>query len=137
MIQGSQNLKTSSCAAMTALSGFDPTSHIVLVRNPNYSPATDSKQMRANYLNGVTINIDTNISDIYNRIQSGQLDGAMFNAPPAVVVHQYQTNPAAQGLPAHDAYPVARGHHDEPRPAAVRRHPRSGRRSPTSSTTRR
>ncbi len=97
MIQGSQNLKTSSCAAMTALSGFDPTSHIVLVRNPNYSPATDSKQMRANYLNGVTINIDTNISDIYNRIQSGQLDGAMFNAPPAVVVHQYQTNPQLKG----------------------------------------
>ena len=82
---------------MTALSGFDPTSHIVLVRNPNYSPATDSKQMRANYLNGVTINIDTNISDIYNRIQSGQLDGAMFNAPPAVVVHQYQTNPQLKG----------------------------------------
>jgi len=92
MFQGSPNLKISSCAAMTALSGFDPTSHIALVRNPNYAPATDSSLMRANYLNGVVIDIDSNISDIYNRVQAGALDGAMFNAPPAVVVHQYETN---------------------------------------------
>ncbi len=93
MLQGSQSLNISSCAAMTPISGFDPTSHIVLVRNPNYNPATDSKAMRANYLNGVVIDIDTNISDIFNKVQASQLDGAMFNAPPAVVVHNYQTSP--------------------------------------------
>jgi len=92
MLQGSQHLKTSSCSAMTAISGFDPTSHIVLVRDPNYNAKTDSSAMRANYLNGVVIDIDTNISDIYNKVQNGSLDGAMFNAPPAVVVHQYETN---------------------------------------------
>jgi len=92
MLQGSQSLNISSCSAMTAISGFDPTSHIVLVRNPNYSAKTDDPAMRANYLNGVVIDIDTNISDIFNRVQAAQLDGAMFNAPPAVVVHNYSTN---------------------------------------------
>ena len=92
MFQGSQNLKISSCSAMTALTGFDPTSHIILVRNPNYAPATNSSLQLADNLNGVDIGIDTNISDIYNKVQNGQLDGAMFNAPPAVVVHQYQAN---------------------------------------------
>jgi peptide/nickel transport system substrate-binding protein len=97
MLQGSQNLNISSCATMTPISGYDPTSHIILVRNPNYNPATDTPTMRANYLNGVVIDIDSNISDIFNRVQDGQLDGAMFNAPPAVVVHDYQTNPSLEG----------------------------------------
>jgi peptide/nickel transport system substrate-binding protein len=92
MLQGSQNLKISSCSAMTPISGFDPTSHIILVRNPNYNSASDSSAMRANYLNGVVIDIDTNVSDIFSRVQDGTLDGAMFDAPPAVVVHNYETN---------------------------------------------
>src|SRR5262249_30385368 len=92
MFQGSQQLNISSCAAMKPLTGFDPTSHIIVVRNPNFNPATNSHLMRADYLNGAVINIDTNISDIYNRIQSGSLDGAMFDAPPAVVAHQYETS---------------------------------------------
>ncbi len=92
MLQGSGKLNISSCSKMTPISGFDPTSHIILVRNPNYSPATDTSAMRANYVNGVDIELDTNVSDIFNRVQAGQLDGAMFNTPPAVVIRDYQSN---------------------------------------------
>lgn len=92
MLKGSGSLDISSCSGMTAISGFDPTSHIDLVRNPDYSSSTDNPAMRANYLNGVDIALDSNLSDIFNKVQQGQLDGAMFNAPPAVVVHNYQTS---------------------------------------------
>ncbi len=92
MYVGSQGLDISSCKTMKAIAGFDPTSHIDLERNPNYDPKTDNPAMRANYLNGVTIGIDTNVSDIFNKIEQGQLDGAMFNSPPAVVVHNYLIN---------------------------------------------
>ena len=36
-----------------ARSGFDPTSHLTLVRNPNYNAKTDSPAMRENYVDGV------------------------------------------------------------------------------------
>src|SRR4029077_17052280 len=69
MIQGSQNVDISSCSAIKPMSGFDPTKFLNFVRNPNYDPKTDSPAMRHNYLDGITIDIDTNTDDIFNKIQ--------------------------------------------------------------------
>jgi len=91
MFQGSAAVNISSCTTIKPMSGFDPTSHITLVRNPNYAQSTDNT--RANYLNGVQITVDPNVADIFARVQKGQLDGSMTDPPPATVTRQYLTDP--------------------------------------------
>ena len=95
MIKGEDALDTSSCSTLKPISGYDPDKFMVLVRNPAYDPSTDSTQDRENNVDGVVITIDTNTTDIYNKIQSGDLDGNGYPAgePPATILSQYLTNP--------------------------------------------
>jgi peptide/nickel transport system substrate-binding protein len=93
MIKGEDALDTSSCNAMKPFSGYDPDKFMVIVRNPNYDAATDSPEVRSNNLDGVVITIDTNTDDIFNKIQSGDLDGSWASQPPAALEQQYLTNP--------------------------------------------
>jgi peptide/nickel transport system substrate-binding protein len=92
MIQGSSQVNISSCSAIKPMTGFDPTTHLTLVRNPNYVQSTDNT--RANYVNGVEITVDPNVADIFARVQKGQLDGSMIDPPPATVTQQYLTSPS-------------------------------------------
>jgi peptide/nickel transport system substrate-binding protein len=93
MIKGEDALDTSSCNALKPLSGYDPDKFMVFVRNPNYDAATDSPDVRSANLDGVVITIDTNTDDIFNKIQSGELDGSWASLPPATLEQQYLTNP--------------------------------------------
>jgi peptide/nickel transport system substrate-binding protein len=95
MIKGEDAMDTSSCDTLKPISGYDPDKFMVLVRNPAYDPATDSPDSRENNVDGVVITIDTNTEDIYNKIQSGDLDGNGYPAgePPATILQQYLTNP--------------------------------------------
>jgi peptide/nickel transport system substrate-binding protein len=95
MFQGSDSVDVSSCAAIKAMPGFDPTSHITLVRNPNYAQSTDNT--RANYVNGVQISVDPNVADIFAKVQKGQLDGSMIDPPPAVITQQYLRSAQLRG----------------------------------------
>jgi peptide/nickel transport system substrate-binding protein len=90
MFAGEQNINISSCSTIKAISGFDPTRQITLVRNPNYVQSTDTT--RANYLDGVSISVDPNVSDIFDRVSKGELDGSMTDPPPAVVTQKYLTS---------------------------------------------
>jgi peptide/nickel transport system substrate-binding protein len=92
MIQGSDKLDISSCSAMKPISGFDPSKSLTLVRNPNYDQATDDT--RSNYVDAITVNIDTNVDDIFSRIQAGDLDSSISDQPPKPVLQQYLTDPA-------------------------------------------
>jgi peptide/nickel transport system substrate-binding protein len=92
MFAGSAAVSIKSCKTIKAMTGFDPTSHIDLVRNPNYVQSTDNT--RANYVNGVQITVDPNVADIFARVQKGQLDGSMTDPPPATVTRQYLTTPS-------------------------------------------
>jgi peptide/nickel transport system substrate-binding protein len=92
MIQGSDKLDISSCDAMKPISGFDPSKQITLVRNPNYDQASDNT--RANYADAITVEIDTNVDDIFSRIQSGDLDSSVSDQPPKPVLQQYLTDQA-------------------------------------------
>jgi peptide/nickel transport system substrate-binding protein len=94
MLQGSDQLNISSCGAMKPISGFDPSKKLLLVRNPNYDQSTDN--LRANNVDGISVTIDTNVDDIFNRIESGSLDGSLVGSPPKTVLRTYQTNPAKQ-----------------------------------------
>jgi peptide/nickel transport system substrate-binding protein len=92
MIQGSDKLNISSCAAMKPISGLDLTKKLVMVRNPNYNQSTDD--LRSNYVDGIDIRVDTNVDDIFNKVLQGSLDGSLADQPPNTVVRQYLTDPS-------------------------------------------
>jgi peptide/nickel transport system substrate-binding protein len=80
MIQGSDKLDISSCKAMKPITGFDPSKKLHLVRNPAYDQATDN--LRSNYIDGIKIDINTNLDDIFNKVEVGALDGSLGTEPP-------------------------------------------------------
>jgi peptide/nickel transport system substrate-binding protein len=98
MIMGSDQVDATSCSTIQPIAGYDPTKFLKFVRNPNYDPSTDSPDVRSNYVNGVDIELDTNTDDIFNKIQSGALDGSLASTPPATIEQQYLTNPDLKGL---------------------------------------
>ncbi|HEX9234866.1 MAG TPA: ABC transporter substrate-binding protein [Actinomycetota bacterium] len=98
MIQGADKIDVSSCKTIQPMSGFDPTKFLKIVRNPDYAPSTDSPSVRANYINGMDLEIDTNTDDIFNKVRAGQLDGTIASQPPAQLLQQYATNPALRPL---------------------------------------
>lgn len=94
MIQGAGQVDISSCGTIKPMSGFDPTSHLTLVRNPNYSSSSDSISDRSNYVNGISVIVDSNTSDIFNKVESGSLDGSLADQPPPTLLGRYETNPS-------------------------------------------
>jgi peptide/nickel transport system substrate-binding protein len=91
MIAGSAGSFT-SCAALKPFSGYAGANgnHLTLVRNPNYDQSTDP--YRKNYPDTFSFVINSNADDIYNRVQSGQLDDESASAQPKTI-RQYATNP--------------------------------------------
>ncbi len=96
MLKGEDQLDTSSCAAMKPFSGFDPTKKILMVRNPAYDQSTDN--LRTNNVDGISVTIDTNVNDIFNKVQSGALDTSFTNQPPKTTLQQYLTQPDKKKL---------------------------------------
>ncbi|HEU4899679.1 MAG TPA: ABC transporter substrate-binding protein, partial [Actinomycetota bacterium] len=93
MIQGADKLDISSCDAMKPISGFDPSKKLYLVRNPNYDQATDT--LRANNVDGIKIDVNTNLGDIFDRIEQGELDASLGQEqPPKPVLQRFLTDPA-------------------------------------------
>ena len=92
MIQGADKVDISSCSSIKPMSGFDPSSHLTLVRNPQYDPSTDSTSDRSNYVNGISVVVDSNVSDIFNKVRTGALDGSLADQPPATVLQQYESS---------------------------------------------
>jgi len=92
MIKGADQIDISPCKSIRPMSGFDPTKSLKLVRNPNYDPATDSPDVRANWIDGFEANVDSNTDDIFNKIETGELDGSWTSQPPAQVLQKYATD---------------------------------------------
>ena len=102
MYEGSDALDPSSCEALIAsgpIAGFNPEDHSYFVRNPDYDPATDNPEVRANTVDRITIDLNTNEQDIYAKVQAGELDGAVGSGnPPADVLQAYASDPALQPM---------------------------------------
>jgi peptide/nickel transport system substrate-binding protein len=102
MYEGTEQLDASSCDALIAsgpIPGFDPEDHSYFVRNPDYDPATDDPEVRANYVDEIRIDLNTNVADIYDKIERGELDGAVSSGnPPAEVLQRYSTDPDLEPL---------------------------------------
>lgn len=100
MYEGTDQLDASSCDALTAsgpIAGFDPEDHSYFVRNPDYDPATDDPEVRENNVDEIRIDLNTNVADIYDKIERGELDGAVSSGnPPADVLQRYSTDEELQ-----------------------------------------
>ena len=93
MIQGSDELDASSCSAMKPIAGFDPSKKLYMVRNPSYDQATDN--LRSNFVDGIKIDVNSNLGDIFDRIDRGELDASLGQEqPPKAVLQRYLTDPA-------------------------------------------
>jgi peptide/nickel transport system substrate-binding protein len=95
MVAGEDKLNTSSCSALIAggpMSGFDGTTTLDLVRNPNYSAATDSPKARENLPDAFDFTVDTNTDDIYAKVGRGDLEEEIAGETPSVL-RQYKDSP--------------------------------------------
>jgi peptide/nickel transport system substrate-binding protein len=90
MIQGADQLDISSCDAQKPISGFDPSKKLYLVRNPNYDQATDTT--RTNYVDGMKFDVNTNLDDIFNKVETGALDTSFTDDAPPTLLQRYSTN---------------------------------------------
>jgi peptide/nickel transport system substrate-binding protein len=90
MINGIDKVDISSCSNVKPASGFDGTTMMDLVRNPNYDQGTD--QYRKNYPDEVRFLVNASNTDIYNKIEAGDLDMAVSSIPPQVL-RKYATDP--------------------------------------------
>jgi peptide/nickel transport system substrate-binding protein len=92
---GSENLDFSVPAdEQTPVAGYEPGKSVVLVRNPNYDPSTDG--LRPAYPDGFNIAIGGDNNDLYNKVQSGELDGVVDGIVPPPVLRTYSTDPTLQ-----------------------------------------
>ena len=97
MIDGSAAQDATSCKTLKPLSGWDPTKNLTFVRNPSYDPATDDLENRSANVDSVTVDINTNTQDIFDKIKQGQLDGSP-DTPPNTVVSEYAQDAALKDL---------------------------------------
>ena len=92
MIEGSDALDITSCETMEPLSGYDPDSSMYLVRNPDYDPATDTPEARENFPDRFEFVINSNVNDIFDKIQAGELEGEIAAAPGNVLREYSQSD---------------------------------------------
>jgi peptide/nickel transport system substrate-binding protein len=93
MIEGSDQLNISSCGSMKPISGYDGTTSLTLVRNPNYRASTDSRAARESLPDSFEFTTNSNPDDIYNKVAAGDLEDEYVTASPKVF-REYQTNPS-------------------------------------------
>ncbi|MCI0690117.1 MAG: ABC transporter substrate-binding protein, partial [Sporichthyaceae bacterium] len=91
-LAGSDKLDVSSCDTMRPIAGFDPTRKLNMVRNPNYDQAADD--LRANYVDGISVTLNSNTADVFNRVESGSLDGSLDSKPPRTTLLKYTQDAA-------------------------------------------
>jgi peptide/nickel transport system substrate-binding protein len=92
MIEGSDRLDISSCATQRPISGFNPSTGLNLVRNPDYDPATDDTSIRESFPDRIEIGVNTNLDNIFDKIERGELEGS-FETPPGAVLRRYLQDP--------------------------------------------
>ena len=88
MVQGIDKVDISDCSKISAASGYDGQTHLILVRNPSYNPSTDSKAARENLPDEFDFLVDANKDDIFNKVSSGELQDEI-SSPPSQVLRAY------------------------------------------------
>ena len=94
MIFGQDKVDISSCKTIKPMAGINLNKGMTIVRNPNFDPSTATTAMFSNYLDGVQLAVDSNLDDIFAKVQSGDLDGSFTDTPPPTVEQKYATDPS-------------------------------------------
>ena len=94
MIMGQDKLDLTSCDTIKPLDGYNVNKGMTLVRNPSYDPSTDGT--RAAYANGIQLELNTSLENIFNNLLNGDIDVAR-GTPPVSVLQQFLTDPQYQG----------------------------------------
>src|SRR5262249_30711188 len=71
------------CNSLKPLAGWTSDKGLTVVRNPQFDPSTEDPAMFSNYLDGLQVTIDSDVSDIFAKIENGDLDGSFTDTPPA------------------------------------------------------
>jgi peptide/nickel transport system substrate-binding protein len=94
MLAGSDKLNATSCDTIKAaggISGFDGTTNLDLVRNPDYNPSTDSPKARENLPDTFTFTVNSNNDDIFAKVDRGDIeDEVSGGAVPPGIARQYK-----------------------------------------------
>lgn len=88
MLEGSDQLDASSCDSLEPASGFEPERTFNLVRNPDYDPETDDPAMRSSNPDRFEVNVNTNVDDIFNKVEAGELETSPDD-PPAEFLREH------------------------------------------------
>ena len=80
-----------TCSGLKPMSGFNPNKEMILVRNPDYDPSTDTTEARENFPDRFEFVLNTNTNDIFQKITAGEYEGEIAAAP-ATVLRQYSTS---------------------------------------------
>jgi len=95
-VEGSELLDPSSCATLEPHPGWDEAAaQLRLVRNPDYVPASDSPDHRANLVDGFRFTRFPEDTDLFALLENGELEGRIGFIPPAVI-DRYQGDPALE-----------------------------------------
>ncbi|HWL65350.1 MAG TPA: ABC transporter substrate-binding protein [Actinomycetota bacterium] len=92
MLEGTDELNIDDgCKGMKAISGYDPSKHVILVRNPSYDEATDNPELRSNNIDRFEYRLNTNEDDIFRKVESGDIQ--MAQTPPPQALRRFSTDP--------------------------------------------
>jgi peptide/nickel transport system substrate-binding protein len=97
MIEGQDQTDTSSCDKIKPFSGFNPNKEMILVRNPDYDPATDSPEARENLPDEFHFLLNSNAKDIYDKVANSEYEDDVASEPPQTL-RKYSTDPALKPL---------------------------------------
>ena len=70
-------LEASSCRTLRPLEGYEPEDHLILVRNPNYDPATDSSLIRTTPLSEIDLRVEPDPSAILRGLSNRRVDALL------------------------------------------------------------
>ena len=95
MIEGADQIDFSLPAEQQSpAEGYKPGRQMIMVRNPSWDPSTDD--LRPAYPDGINVTIGGDLNDLYNKIDTGDIDMVLDAAPPAEVLQRYATDPTLQ-----------------------------------------
>ncbi len=125
MVKGEDGIDATSCATIKPTDGYDGAdgTHITLVRNPNYSQATD--KYRKNYPDEFDFTIDSNADDIFQQGAGRRSRRRDLAASAEDDPRSTSTDPSLKSHLLPERRRPHQLHHDEPDAGAVRRHPRA------------
>jgi peptide/nickel transport system substrate-binding protein len=93
MIEGADQA-SKTCSGLKPMPGFNPNKQLILVRNPDYDPSTDTKEARENFPDRFEFLLNTNVNDIFNKVTAGEyeLSGSEVASVPPTTLRQYSTS---------------------------------------------